>query len=92
MTGVNADDMSRLEPLAIDVPCSCGDLLLFSNVVIHRGGVNSTDSARWSADWRFQDSAKPTYREENGHVVWSEDASDSSVVRTPAQWAALDLS
>jgi hypothetical protein len=108
MTGVNPDDMQRIEPLAIDVPCKSGDLLLFSNVVVHRGklttldapcvslrapalkgGVNSTDAARWSADWRFQDASKPTFREEQGHIVWSEAGGG---LQSSSQWAEASLS
>ena len=68
---VKAQKMSELEHLAVDVLCEPGDVVLFSNILVHRGGQNSSDHIRWSLDWRFQDAAKPTWRTENGHIVRS---------------------
>ena len=88
----------------IDVECGPGDVVLFSNILIHRGGVNTTDKIRWSFDWRFQDAAKNTYRAEQGHVVWSRPVLSSAAreqndaefsrdaqVHTPEQWAQRRL-
>ena len=88
----------------IDVECGPGDVVLFSNILIHRGGVNTTDKIRWSFDWRFQDAAKNTYRAERGHVVWSRptlpgaareqsdaEGSRDAQVHTPEQWAQRRL-
>ena len=80
----------------VHMECGPGDVVLFSNLLIHRGGVNTTEKIRWSFDWRFQDAKQDTLREDKGHVVWaksSEYCNDGvAVVRTPQEWAELTLS
>lgn len=76
-------DPSKMEPLekdAIDVPLGPGDIVLFSNILVHRGGNNSTETIRWSFDWRFQDASKPTLREHNGHIVYCKPGKEVSAV------------
>jgi len=85
MTAVNAADMARLEAGAIDVECDPGDLILFNNILLHRGGENSSDRIRWSFDWRFQDAAKSTCRPDQGHIVWGPGAVSSG------EWPELAL-
>ena len=87
MTGIeNLDPKDKAA--AIDVECSPGDVVLFSNLLVHRGGINRTEKTRWSFDWRFQDASKPTHRAESGHVVFENGkrAIDAS------NWASLELS
>jgi len=101
LTSVNFQDMKVLEPQAIDVVCEPGDLVLFSNLLVHRGGENSTDTIRWSLDWRFQDASKSTHRAENGHVVWQKRKSNNcnddmqegelDIVVHPKQWIRRSL-
>ena len=88
---VNDADMATLEPHAIDVECGPGDVLFFSNLLVHRGGFNSSGAIRWTLDWRFQDESKPTCRAMTGHCVWAKDPEAPNVCRTPAEWAALEL-
>lgn len=88
----------------VHVECIPGDVVLFSNLLIHRGGVNTTEKIRWSFDWRYQDAAQDTHRDEKGHIIWKktargdEDASESCgdsdlvVVRTADEWAERTLS
>ena len=34
------------------VECGRGDVVLFNNLLFHRGGDNNTKGIRWSFDWR----------------------------------------
>ena len=36
----------------VTVPAARGDVILFSNLVLHGSGVNRSDGVRWSLDWR----------------------------------------
>ena len=36
----------------VTVPAARGDVILFSNLVLHGSGVNYSDGVRWSLDWR----------------------------------------
>ena len=76
----------------VDVECEPGDVVLFSNILVHRGGINSTDKIRWSLDWRFQDSSKSTYREEHGHVVDARTEKVENVCRDGVEWESRCLS
>lgn len=89
-TQINNEDMKRLEPFAVDVEMDRGDIVLFSQLMVHRGGTNSTEHIRWSFDWRFQDASKPTCRELKGHVVYS-DVAPEKAVTTSQQWGELSL-
>ena len=31
-----------------------GDVLLFTDLTVHRSGANTTNTARWSADWAYE--------------------------------------
>ena len=93
MTGVRKDliEKCQKELETIDVECNPGDLVLFSNILIHRGGINTTDKIRWSFDWRFQDSNKSTFRNENGHVVDSLTDEVDHVCRDGEEWIKRTL-
>jgi len=39
----------------ISVELEKGDVLFFSSFLVHRSGINSTDSIRWSVHYRFND-------------------------------------
>ena len=84
------DLSEEVKARAVDAACEPGDIVLFSNILVHCGGSNATDRIRWSCDWRYQDAAKSTFREEQGHVVW--DHQGKGAVRDAAEWAALKLS
>lgn len=89
-TGLNHKDLNRLEPHAVDIEMDKGDIVLFSQFIVHCGGTNSTEQIRWSFDWRFQDASKPTCRELQGHVVYS-DIEPEKAVTTAEQWGKLSL-
>jgi len=75
---------------AINVELNPGDVVLFSNLLFHRGLPNHTRSIRWSADWRYQDATQPTLRKEKGHLARSR-ANPDAVVKSAAQWAQLSF-
>ena len=79
---------------AIDLECQPGDVILFSNLLFHRGGFNSSDTIRWSVDWRYQDASRPTHRQHTGHVLRVRDGTGGAeqvAAQSGADWAALSL-
>jgi ectoine hydroxylase-related dioxygenase (phytanoyl-CoA dioxygenase family) len=40
-----------------------GDVLFFSSFLVHRSGVNNTDSIRWSCHFRYNNLDEPTFVE-----------------------------
>ena len=89
MTGVSPNLIKNDLQDAIDIECSPRDLVLFNNLLVHCGGVNSTDKIRWSFDWRFQDANKSTFRKETGHVISSKSTQNNCIPKTPSDWAKL---
>lgn len=79
----------RHEALAMEA--TPGDVILFHNLLFHRGLPNHAQTIRWSLDWRYQDATQPTLRTENGHLARSVSHPDQ-VVRTAEQWANLSFS
>lgn len=82
---------TQIEPRmneAVDVTTDPGDVVLFSNMLFHRGLPNRTASVRWSCDWRYQDATQSTLRPEKGHLARSNTNPDR-VVRSAEQWASL---
>jgi ectoine hydroxylase-related dioxygenase (phytanoyl-CoA dioxygenase family) len=77
-------------PQAVDVPLDPGDVVLFSNLLYHRGLPNASKEIRWSCDWRYQDATQPTLRKERGHIARSKRDPDSAV-RDAAHWASLSF-
>ncbi len=43
------------------VPMQQGDGLFFSSFLVHRSGTNTSDALRWSAQFRFNNLAEPTF-------------------------------
>ena len=41
-----------------DVPCKIGDVLIFSQCLVHKSGNNSSNSVRFSIQIRFNDLSK----------------------------------
>ena len=93
MTGVRQDLIEEdiKSDNCIDVECSPGDVVLFSNILVHRGGVNTTDKIRWSFDWRFQDSSKSTFRAENGHIISSLTGKTDDMCNSGEEWVKRSL-
>ena len=80
---------AALEPyreLAVDIELDPGDIVVFHNMLCHRGLPNQTNSIRWSMDWRYQDARQPTLREEQGHLARSVQT-PQHVVQGPDDWA-----
>lgn len=75
------------EGAAIPVETDPGDIVLFHNLLFHRGLPNRSRTVRWSLDWRYQDATQPTQRAEHGHLARSR-AHPESVVRDSDDWAA----
>jgi phytanoyl-CoA hydroxylase len=71
----------------INVEVDPGDVVLFSNLLFHRGLPNTSKAIRWSSDWRYQDATQPTLRKEHGHLARSN--ASEGVVKTAEQWASL---
>ena len=53
-TSISPEVMEAHEPAAVDVSCEPGDVVVFSNLLFHRGGHNTSKIVRWSLDWRYQ--------------------------------------
>jgi len=47
----------------VPVATQQGDALFFSSFLVHRSGVNSTDSIRWSCHFRYNNLEEPTFIE-----------------------------
>ncbi|MDF2722508.1 MAG: hypothetical protein K0Q59_2183 [Paenibacillus sp.] len=77
----------RLEE-AINVILDPGDIVLFHNLLFHRGQPNVSGQIRWSADWRYQDATQPTLRPQQGHLARSR-SHPEDVVNSAEQWARL---
>jgi phytanoyl-CoA hydroxylase len=67
-----------------------GDVVLFHNLLFHRGLPNHTHSIRWSLDWRYQDATQPTQRAECGHIARSRENPAASV-QSAEEWARLSF-
>lgn len=84
---IPAEQIEPLLPTAVDVEVEPGDLVLFHNMLCHRGLPNLSKAIRWSMDWRYQDATQPTLRDEHGHLARSSLHPDR-VVRDADDWAA----
>jgi phytanoyl-CoA hydroxylase len=87
---ISAAEIATREADAIDIECDPGDVILFSNMLYHRGLPNGTDEVRWSCDWRYQDAGQSTMRSERGHIARSQLAPEM-VVSSALQWASLSF-
>ena len=75
---------------AVDVELDPGDVVLFQNLLFHRGQPNHSNEIRWSFDWRYQDAGQPTLRKEEGHIARSRSNPDSAV-KSADEWASLSF-
>ena len=73
---------------AVPIELEPRDIVLFNNLLFHRGLPNNSKGIRWSADWRYQDARQPTHRPKNGHLARSATRPDQ-VVRSAEEWARL---
>ena len=72
---------------AVDIVCDPGDIVLFSNMLFHRGLPNLSDIVRWSCDWRYQDARQSTMRQERGHMARSQQR-PQEVITSAAMWTS----
>ena len=86
---ISRDEIESHRTEAIDIECDPGDVILFSNMLYHRGLPNVTRTIRWSCDWRYQDAAQSTLRQERGHLARSR--MPGTAVSSPRQWASLSF-
>jgi ectoine hydroxylase-related dioxygenase (phytanoyl-CoA dioxygenase family) len=70
---------------AIDIELDPGDIVLFSNLLFHRGLPNLTKAVRWSMDWRYQDANQDTLRKEKGHIARSR-RNPESAINSEKEW------
>lgn len=75
---------------AVNIELDPGDLVLFHNLLFHRGLPNHSQEIRWSADWRYQDATQSTMRKENGHLARSRRHPEAAV-QSAAAWASLSF-
>lgn len=75
---------------AIDIELDPGDVVLFHNLLFHRGLPNHSNTIRWSLDWRYQDATQPTLRAQNGHIARSHQ-DPASAVQSAGQWEQLSF-
>lgn len=83
----------ELEPRlkdVINIELDPGDVVLFSNLLFHRGLPNQSQAIRWSCDWRYQDATQSTLRDHHGHLARSK-AYPQQVVRDAKHWAELSF-
>ncbi len=81
---VLAPHLDQVIPIELDP----GDVVLFHNLLFHRGLPNHSPKIRWSIDWRYQDATQSTLRPENGHLARSR-SHPAQAVQDAAQWATL---
>jgi len=73
---------------AIDIELDPGDVVVFHNLLFHRGQPNRSQGIRWSFDWRYQDATQDTLRAEVGHLARSR-RHPASAVQSAEEWARL---
>jgi ectoine hydroxylase-related dioxygenase (phytanoyl-CoA dioxygenase family) len=77
-----------VEDQAALIEMTPGDVVIFSNLLFHRGLPNQSDHIRWSVDFRYQDATQPTLRQTKGHLLRSK-LHPEQVVRDAEHWAEL---
>ena len=85
---IRDDYIQPVEDQAITIEIDPGDVVIFSNLLFHRGLPNRSNHVRWSVDFRYQDAAQPTLRSTQGHLLRSEKY-PFRVVRDAKHWAEL---
>lgn len=81
------DELDRRLDQAVDVVTDPGDVVLFHNLMFHCGLPNTTETVRWSMDWRYQDATQSTMRKQVGHLARSL-VSPDEVVSSREDWAS----
>ena len=87
---ISDEVMGPVEGQAVNVEVDPGDVVIFSNLLFHRGLPNRVPQVRWSLDFRYQDATQPTLRPTQGHLLCSR-VHPEAVVRDAAHWAQLSF-
>ncbi len=82
------ESLNPVVKTAVDIELDPGDVVLFQNMLFHRGQPNHSNEIRWSFDWRYQDTRQPTLRQEEGHVARSR-SNPGSAVKSASEWESL---
>jgi ectoine hydroxylase-related dioxygenase (phytanoyl-CoA dioxygenase family) len=85
---IRDDIIASVAHLAVPIELEPGDVVLFSNLLFHRGLPNRSNHIRWSVDFRYQDATQDTMRQTQGHLLRSR-SRPGDVVRDARHWAAL---
>ena len=84
---IAADYLRPREADAVDIELEPGDIVLFHNLLFHRGLPNLSRSIRWSLDWRYQDATQDTLRRDKGHIARSRQ-DPQRAIRSAREWTA----
>jgi ectoine hydroxylase-related dioxygenase (phytanoyl-CoA dioxygenase family) len=87
---IHDDYIKPVEADAVRIEIVPGDVVIFSNLLFHRGLPNRAGHVRWSLDFRYQDARQPTLRSTQGHLLRSEITPDA-VVKDSKVWAELEF-
>lgn len=87
---IHDDYIKPVEEQAVQIEIAPGDVVIFRNLLFHRGLPNRAAHIRWSLDFRYQDATQPTLRTTRGHLLRSQIAPEA-VVKNAAQWARLEF-
>lgn len=88
---IHDDYIKPVEAEAVSIEIMPGDVVIFSNLLFHRGLPNRSSHIRWSLDFRYQDARQPTLRTTHGHLLRSH-TTPESVVKDAKAWAELEFS
>ena len=86
---ISPEYLQPREAQAVSIELDPGDIVLFHNLLFHRGLPNYTDTIRWSLDWRYQDASQPTLRPHDGYMTRSRN-NPAAVVQNAQEWTELE--
>ena len=87
---IHGGDLKPLANQAILIEINPKDIVIFSNLLFHRGLPNKSNHIRWSIDFRYQDATQSTLRSTTGHLLRSK-ISPEKTVRDAKHWASLNF-
>ena len=87
---IHDDYIKPVEADAVQIEIVPGDVVIFSNLLFHRGLPNRAGQVRWSLDFRYQDARQPTLRTTQGHLLRSE-ITPEVVVQDAKMWSELEF-
>jgi ectoine hydroxylase-related dioxygenase (phytanoyl-CoA dioxygenase family) len=87
---IHDDYIKPVEADAVTIEILPGDVVIFSNLLFHRGLPNRAQHVRWSLDFRYQDATQPTLRTTQGHLLRSQ-RTPEAVVKDAKVWAQLEF-